>query len=859
MALTTGTRLGPYEIAAKIGEGGMGEVYRARDTRLNRDVAVKVLPASFADDADRRARFEREALAVAALSHPNIVAIFDIGAHDGQVYVVMELLTGATLRERLQGGALAVRKAVDIAVQIARGLGAAHGKGIVHRDLKPENVFLLDDGQVKILDFGLARQFGGDDNNDATRTAATNPGTVLGTLGYMAPEQVRGQAVDARVDVFAFGAVLFEMVSGQRAFHGDTAADTMTAILTKEPPELSVTRADVPPSLDRIVRHCLEKNAAERFQSARDIAFALEALSGTGVSVPSSAVPVVNTPSARRSWVWPVITVASIIAASAVSVWVTRQSEPEPANVRFEPKTFDDQWITAARFGPDGETVIFSAAKSGSTPSLYVVRQGEVAQQQIGGPGTQLLSVSKTGELAVLTNAKPTWGHRVYSGTLSRMTMSGAARAWMEGVTEADWAPDGATLAVIREATGTWTLEYPAGKILFTTKTGYISDPRVSPDGKHVAFFDHGLSGDDRGWVKVVDQTGVVKTLAGEFWGEEGVAWSPDGRFVYFAAATTGAQNYQVQAVNVDGVPKPKTVLGAPVTLFGMDVAADGRMLVLSDSNRSMPMVMVPGETTERDMSWLDFSLGGFLTRDGKHMAFKDLSSSAGSEYAVAWRDTAGGPVVRIGSGNTLSVSPDGRWITAALPSNGQVIIYPTGSGEPIKVAKPTVSSGLRVATWFSDSRHLLLCGTEGQSPSRCYKVEARPGAVAEPVTPDDVVGLALGGDDSTVLLIMKDQSRRLSTVGGGPGRPVTVVRPDDAILSLSRDLKAVFVHPPGLSARVERVDLATGARTTVKQIAPPSTAGVTDISITAWREDGGYSYTVIKEISQLFVVSGVK
>ncbi len=198
MALTTGTKLGPYEIAAKIGEGGMGEVYRAKDTRLNRDVAVKVLPASFAHDAERRARFEREAHALAALSHPNIVSIFDTGEHDGQVYVVMELLTGATLRERLMSGALGVRKAVDIAVQIARGLGAAHGKGIVHRDLKPENVFLLDDGQVKILDFGLARQFGGDGNSDATRTAATNPGTVMGTVGYMAPEQVRGQAVDAR-------------------------------------------------------------------------------------------------------------------------------------------------------------------------------------------------------------------------------------------------------------------------------------------------------------------------------------------------------------------------------------------------------------------------------------------------------------------------------------------------------------------------------------------------------------------------------------------------------------------------------------------------------------------------------------
>jgi serine/threonine protein kinase len=323
--------IGPYEVVAKLGEGGMGQVYRARDTRLGPDVAVKVLPPAFADDPDRRARFEREAQAVATLSHPNIVAIHDTGVHQGQVFVVMELLAGQTLRERIAAGPIAARKAVEIAVQIARGLGAAHGKGIVHLDLKPDNVFLRDDGQVKILDFGLARQAGSAEGSGATTTVAgTDPGTVIGTVGYMAPEQVRGQIVDARADLFAFGAVLYEMVTGRRAFQRETAADTMTAILTQDPPELAGSRPDLSPALDRIIRHCLEKNANERFQSARDVAFALDALSGTGsaTSLHSGAVPAA--PLRTRRWLLPVSALALVAAAIAGGFALGRAGKRSP-------------------------------------------------------------------------------------------------------------------------------------------------------------------------------------------------------------------------------------------------------------------------------------------------------------------------------------------------------------------------------------------------------------------------------------------------------------------------------------------------------------------------------------------------
>ncbi len=297
MSLTPGFRLGPYEILAPLGAGGMGEVYRAKDPRLGRDVAIKVLPASFSDEQERLRRFEQEARAAGLLNHPNITAVYDVGLQDGAPYVVSELLEGETLRNRLAGGAFTPRRAIGHALQIAQGLAAAHEKGIVHRDLKPENIFVTSDGRVKILDFGLAKltqaeKAHASQTNLPTVTPGTEAGMVLGTLGYMSPEQVRGKPADARSDIFSFGAILYEMLSGRRAFHADTAADTISAILTRDPPDLSETNRRIPEALDRIVRHCLEKSPEARFHSASDIAFDLEAISGTSlVSATGTAPP----------------------------------------------------------------------------------------------------------------------------------------------------------------------------------------------------------------------------------------------------------------------------------------------------------------------------------------------------------------------------------------------------------------------------------------------------------------------------------------------------------------------------------------------------------------------------------------
>src|SRR5437870_6222559 len=288
MTIATGTKLGPYEIVVPVGAGGMGEVYRARDTRLGRDVAVKVLPSSCSDDKERLQRFEQEACAASALNHPNIPIVHHVGTHDGSPYVVSELLEGETMRQRMRGTTFAQRRAIDYASQIARGLAAAHEKGIVHRDLKPDNVFITKDGRVKILDFGIAKLTQPDGSQSQTeiptRRVDTDPGVVLGTVGYLSPEQVRGKAIDHRSDIFSFGAILYEMLSGRHAFHGESTADTMSAILKEDPPELSDTNQNISPALERLVNHCLEKNPEARFHSASDLAFALEAISGTSIA-----------------------------------------------------------------------------------------------------------------------------------------------------------------------------------------------------------------------------------------------------------------------------------------------------------------------------------------------------------------------------------------------------------------------------------------------------------------------------------------------------------------------------------------------------------------------------------------------
>jgi Tol biopolymer transport system component len=861
MTLTAGTRLGPYLVEAPIGAGGMGEVYRARDTRLNRGVAIKVLPAAVAANQDRVARFEREAQAVAALSHPNILAIHDVGVQDGVTYAVTELLDGETLRDRLKAGPLPTRKAIDFGVQLARGLAAAHDKGLIHRDLKPENLFLLPDGQLKILDFGLAKASPAFDGtrtasaNGAVETvAATDPGTVLGTVGYMSPEQVRGQDVDARADIFAVGAVLYEMLSGERAFHRDTAADSITAILNEDPPDLTTKRADLSPALDRIVRHCLEKNPAERFQSARDVAFALEALSGTAVSSASIAAIAPG-----RAWLRPALVATAVIAAIAVGIAIGRAfGKPPSEPMRFTMKTFEPQSIFNARFMPGGEAIVFSSALSGNTVGLFEIRSGTLEPRPFGPPRTHLLSVSSKGELAVLVDAR-FLEQRLFTGTLARMSLEGAPRAWMDDVREADWSPDGSTLAVVHTVGLKDRLEYPIGKVLYET-AGYISDPRVSPDGTRVAFLDHQVQWDDRGWVKVVDRAGAVTTVAGEFWGAEGLAWSPDGSTLHFGAngdaTRAGAVLYQVHSVPVRGTGGSRHVLTTPGDFYVHDVAADGRWLTTREDSRLGIVARGADASAERDLTWLDLSWSPWLSSDGQRVLFTD--GHVGANYGVVWRTTDGSPITRLGEGNAISLSPDGRFALANVFTPPALVLYPVGAGEPVRLDRGPIDQYRSTAFWFPDGKSVVFVANEPSRPARVYRQDIA-GGTPKPFLTADMWPAAMSPDGQTILGKDASSAWQFYPVSGAPPRAAKGLTKADVVVCW--DGRAVFVRPDtDIPAKLERVDSVTGTRTLVKELAPVDRAGLIQVQLFSYHPaTGAYSYDYAKRVSTLFVVEGAK
>ena len=861
MSLAPGARLGPYEIVAPIGAGGMGEVFRARDARLGRDVAIKVLPAAVADRPDRLRRFAQEARSAAALSHPNVVAVYDVHVEGDLPYVVSELLEGETLRDALHRGPLPTRRAIELAIQVASGLAAAHQKGIVHRDVKPANIFLTTDGRAKVLDFGLARIMEATDT-DGLSTAisddpVTFPGTVLGTVGYMAPEQVRGEAVDARADVFALGTVCYEMLAGRRAFTGETSVEVMAAIVRSDPLDLPPA---TPPALGRIIRRCLEKAPAQRFHSAADVAFALEAISGTtNPSVPD-AVHAAAAP-ARRYAVRPAMT-AAVLAGAVLgggALWRVMQGirPQQVAEVTYEAKTFDRLPVMNARFMPDGQTIVYSAAARGYVPGLYVISPTAEAPQRLDLPAAHVLAISRRGELALIVNARYLQ-QRLYAGTLARMTLGSSPRAVLEQVREADWGPDSESMAIVHElGDGRDRLEYPVG----TTRheaTGYLSDPRVSPDGTQVAFVAHPWRFDDRGSVMVVGPDAAARALTPELWSIEGLAWTPDGQTLVFSGNATGGGQMQPMAVSADGSSPHRIVLSAPARLIVHDVAPDGRWLAVREDLTFGVRVQVPGAEGERELSWLGSSGARLLSADGRQLLMVDVGQRSGPSYGVVLRGTDGSQPMRLGVGSAERLSPDGRLAAAIVASPAEVVLYPTGAGPPRRLGAGRFDPVTSVQ-WFPDSQHLLVCGTEAGRLPRCYRTDLA-GSAFTPVT-DEGVRVALAPDGATMLLTAQDGTVRVASIGQSASRPLASLQAADRVVGWSRDSTAVYVQR-GLEmpVRVERVNLATGERTLARTIAPEGVADPATVLVADWSDDGrAYAYNYTSVPSVLFVVTGAR
>jgi hypothetical protein len=856
MPLTAGSKLGPYEVLGQIGAGGMGEVYRARDERLKRDVAVKVLPASFSSDTERLRRFEQEAQAAGALNHPNILAIYDVGTFEGEPYVVSELLEGETLRSRLSVGALPQRKAIDYSVQIAHGLAAAHEKGIVHRDLKPENLFVTKDGRLKILDFGLAKLtqpegLGSEQTNLPTASKGTEPGVVLGTLGYMSPEQVRGRPADARSDIFSFGAVLYEMLSGKRAFHGESAADTMSAILTKEPPDLSETNRAIAPGLERVVRHCLEKNAEERFHSAHDLAFDLAALSGD--SAGARAVPGPAQALARRRVSLPVAVafVLVALAAGALGAYaLLRRSGGEPP--RFTRLSFRRGMVQSARFAPDG-TIVYGAAWDGAPFEIFTTRPEGGESRSLGLGSSDVLAISRTGELAISENRHFTRGWE-NSGTLARVPLSGGApREVLENVQEADWAPDGQNLLVVRETGDKSRIEFPIGKVLYETN-GWISLTRLSPKGDRIAFVDHPQKGDSNGSLCTVDLAGRKTVLTAAT--AQGLAWSPDGAEVWASFGGTLA-----------AVPRPEVrriLARVPGTTWLLDVSRAGKALVAHSSTRREMVGLAPGETRERNLSWFDWAFPSDLTSDGRTVLFSEANRQSEKGYAIYLRKTDGAAAVLLGEGAPLALSPDARQALSVLRPFGQtqLELLPTGAGQ----AKQLPQDGIKYAgqgAFLPDGTRVLIAGTQEGHGARLY-VRDLAGGAARPITPEGIRvsfnGITASPDGKLATAIDAGNRARVYPVDGGQEQPIPRSEEGERPIQWSTNTSLLVTRPGDLPARVFKIDLTSGRRELVKQITPLDPAGVFSIDPILMTRDGkAYVYSYRRHISELYFVEGLK
>ena len=866
MPLQSGARLGSYEIVSAIGAGGMGEVYRAHDAKLSRDVAVKVLPAEFGGRPDALARFEREAKAVAALSHPNILAIHDFGTDGGIAYAVSELLDGETLRDALADGALSPRRAVDYAIQSARGLAAAHDKGIVHRDLKPENIFITADGRVKILDFGLARQdlagAGAAATLAPTLNSPTEPGTVLGTVGYMAPEQVRGAAVDWRADIFSLGAVLYEMVAGRRAFQRETAAETMTAILREDLPEPTSDNA-IPTAIDRIVRHCVEKKPEARFRSAHDLAFALEAATGpssTSAIAPPPAAAVVS--SLGRSPIvagLAALVVVALIAAGAM--WYGRRTASgvaagTPFRPQFRQLTFQNAVVESARFAPDGRTVVYTSARAIGESRVLLTRLESPGATALSVPDAILHSVSSDAEMLVGLNP-----HRL--GTIEATTLvrvplfGGAPRPVLEHVTFADWGPADGAIAVARVVGSQQRLEFPIGTVLFQTE-GEIGYPRVSPKGDRVAFLDWPVKDDDRGTVVIVDRKGGRQVISQAWEGVRGLAWSPGGEEVWYTAATAGS-DYEIWATG-PGRPE-RRIFSAPGGVVLQDITRDGKALITRYDRTVHIEGSFDGARDIQDLSWLNGSFARDISRDGRRVLLSHFGQGSSANYDVYVRGRADAEASRVGEGQGQQFSPDGTAVLAVIhgpPS--RLVIHPIGAGTTTTV--PTGNVTVTQARWFPDGRRLLVIGTETSKGVRAYVTNVG-GTAPRPITPEGITWradqIALAHDGSRVAFRSPDGVVVLYSTAEGAPVPAKGLAADEIPFEWAGDDRSLLVLEGTPPRHVVGVDVETGRRTAAREITPSNTAliGPSQLLLTP----DGRSYVANYQLRRMtvFLVDGLK
>jgi eukaryotic-like serine/threonine-protein kinase len=869
----TGKKISHYRVLEVLGGGGMGVVYKAEDLKLGRRVALKFLPDELAKDPVALQRLEREARAASALNHPNVCIIYEIADHAGRPFIVMELLEGETLREAITEQTTEHRrptlgKQIDLCIQISDALAAAHAHGIIHRDIKPANIFVTRTGVAKILDFGVAKlsQHLIADEDRTRRPASgkvqtperidplpsndlslTRTGLTMGTAGYMSPEQVRGDALDCRTDLFSFGLVLYEMATGRAAFGALTAPMMREAILHGEPAPARDINPEIPERLALIIRKALEKERHKRYQTAAQMRADLE---------PLRRKPAPKTSPLRRA----LFSLGAVLGlACLLLVWVWIRSETKQPEAVFQRLSFGRGIIRSARFAPDGQSVVYGAAWDGKPSQLFWTNAGSIESRALGVEA-EILAISPSGEMAVLLNQR--FGIISSKGTLAVMSLTGSApRELLDNVQDADWSPDGSKLVITHYVDGgRCDLEFPPGKVLYETTGGtWLSHPRVSPRGDQIAFLEHPLADDDGGSVEMVDLAGNKKILSDTFYSIEGLAWDSDGNAVWFSGNELGPYGRRA-LFKVTTTGQQHLVRRESGNLTLRDASRSGRLALTRDTSRGEVFGRIDPDDKEREFGWFDNSIAYDLSPDGRMIALSVQGEAAAADtgYAVYLRRTDGSPAVRLGDGLPTQFSLDGRWVlTRTAPPSAQLLLLPTGTGQPMTLTQDSIIHNF--ATLLPDGKRILFVGNEPGHARRDW-IQGVAGGEPLPITPEGTVGRQVSPDGK--LLVAVDQGRKFwiyPTEGTGPAALAGIKSGEDAI-RWSADGKSLFVASDGLSVQIHRIEVATGRRQLIFEIAPSDLAGIWNIWPVLITPDGkSYVYSDYRILSDLYLASGLQ
>ena len=842
-----GKHIGPYLVTELIGKGGMGLVFKARDTQLNRSVAIKALPTDRLTDPERKRRFLQEAKATSALNHPNIVTVHGVTQEHGTDFIVMEYVSGKTLDQVIPNKGLPLKQAVKYGLAIADAVSAAHAAGIIHRDIKPSNIMITEQGRVKVLDFGLAKLAEPDQTAEKglSEPLTTKAGMVFGTAGYMSPEQAEGKSADARSDIFSFGALLYQMVTGRRAFPGDNVITILAAVINQEPAPVATFVPNAPRELESVISRCLKKDPEHRIQHMVDVKIALEEVLER-VESPSGPLPVAKP---RRRWLAPVL--IAVILGVAAGAWLARRIF-HAAPIAFQRITFRHGDVFTAKFAPNG-MVVYSAEWDGSPPTVFTAQPGTREARDLQLPSGNVQSVSRSGELAILLGV----GDSGTSGTLARVPLAGGTpRAILENVWYADWGPGANSLAVVRSSEGYHRVEYPIGTVLYQTQAlrppAFVS---VSPAGDRVAFFDYSTTGDYA--LNVVDSSRNLRILSRGWRAVAGSGWSPDGKEVWFGGSRPGSDE-ALWAVDLSGRERQLTQIAGYGFLH--DIGRDGRLLLANVDSRIGIRCLAPGAAEERDLAWLDASAVMDTSNDGSEIVFSELSSGEGRNPAIYLRRTDGSPAVLLGYGTRPALSPDRKWVACVRRDrdNSRIVLLPTGAGQERLLAAGAVQA--ETVGWFPDGRRLLFSGNETNQAPRTYVIDLATEKV-QSVTPPGMRASAVSPDGQFAAVISREKLT-LHSLSSGRETSSGTVDPEVSIIRWSGDGRYLFLQKTQAerrSATLLRFDIRSGRSEIWRELKPPDPTALFSGLARLSADGKSYAYSFQRDLATLYLVTGVR